>query len=199
MATKSAIHSATRFRNFATIIYPDSAPVNWRDILSDYHIPAFISPLHDSDINPNGEPKKPHYHVLISFDGPKSQDQVSEIFNSFSGVGCESVSTLRGYARYLCHLDNPEKHQYSIDDVVCLSGADYNDVIGLPTDKYKCIKEMISYCDDNNIFAYCDLVQVSMMFHPDWFRVLCDTSSVFMINYLKSKTWKSQVIEGIVS
>ena len=44
-----------RFRNYATVVYPESAPENWQEILSDQIIPAFISPLHDSDVNPDGE------------------------------------------------------------------------------------------------------------------------------------------------
>lgn len=62
----------TRVRNFATVVYPESAPENWQDILSRHCVPAFISPLHDKDINPTGEPKKPHYHVVLMFEGKKS-------------------------------------------------------------------------------------------------------------------------------
>ena len=40
----------TRRRNFATIVYPDSAPENWLKILASHHVPACVSPLHDSDL-----------------------------------------------------------------------------------------------------------------------------------------------------
>ena len=103
----------TRARNYACVVYPDSAPTNWQDILSGHCVPAFISPLHDKDFNVTGEPKKPHYHVVLMFDGKKSVNQVTEIFQSFGGVGCEVVKSIRGYSRYLCHLDNPEKAQYN--------------------------------------------------------------------------------------
>lgn len=56
---------ATRTRNFATIVYPESANPGWKEILRDLHIPAFISPLHDMDCNPDGELKKPHHHVIF--------------------------------------------------------------------------------------------------------------------------------------
>ena len=54
-----------RTRNFATVIYLDSAPSNWQEILSDLHVQAFVSPYHDKDKNANNEDKKPHYHVMI--------------------------------------------------------------------------------------------------------------------------------------
>lgn len=133
-------------RNYYTVVYPDSAPKNWIDVLSEERVPAFVSPLHDADVNPDGEAKKPHWHVMIMFDGPKPADRARAIFDKIGGVGCDAVVSVRGYARYLCHLDNPEKHQYDQGDVRQLSGADYVAAIGLPTDKYKAVQEMIDWC-----------------------------------------------------
>ena len=83
------------------------------DKLDQLHVAALISPLHDKDTNPSGEPKKPHYHVLLMFEGVKDYEtQVKPIFAEIGGVGREMVNSARGYARYLCHLDNPEKAQY---------------------------------------------------------------------------------------
>ena len=178
-----------RFRNYATVVYPESAPENWQEILSDQIIPAFISPLHDSDVNPDGEKKKSHYHVLLAYDAPKTSDQAREVFEKIGGVGCEVVQSIRGYARYLCHLDNPEKFQYDTDQVRALSGADYPGTIGLPTDKYKAIGEMILYCEENNVISYSELLKYCMSERYDWFRVLCDNGTVVMKEFLKSKYW----------
>lgn len=178
-----------RTRNYATVVYPDSAPDEWQEILSQQFVPAFISPLHDKDTNPTGEEKKAHYHVVIMFEGPKTKEQAQEIFTLINGVGCEKVNSLRGYARYLCHMDNPEKYQYPQEDVRCLCGADYSSTIGLPTDKYKAIGEMIDYCEDNNIVSYSDLLMYCRNEHFDWFRVLCDNGTVVVREYLKSRLW----------
>ena len=176
-------------RNFATVVYPDSAPDNWQEILSEQFVPAFISPLHDKDINPTGEAKKPHWHVMLMFDGVKTTEQALEIFNKIGGVGCEVVQSQRGYARYLCHLDNPEKAQYEPQNVRSLCGADYTSTIGLVTDKYKAISEMIDYCVENNIVSYSDLLEYSRMERFDWFRVLCDNGTIVIREYLKSREW----------
>lgn len=182
----------TRTRNFATIVYPDSAPEAWQEILSQQFIPAFISPLHDKDTNPTGEPKKPHYHVILMFEGKKSVEQVNEIFNLIGGVGCEKVNSIRGYARYLCHLDNPEKAQYEQSAVRSMGGADYVGTIGLVLDKYKAIGEMIDYCKENKIVSYSDLLEYCRLERFDWFRVLCDNGTVVMKEYLKSKSWTNE-------
>lgn len=178
-----------RTRNFATVVYPDSAPEGWQDILSQQFIPAFISPLHDKDVNPTGEPKKPHYHVVIMYEGPKTREQASEVFKLIGGVGCEAVQSIRGYARYLCHMDNPEKVQYDQGDVRSLCGADYAGTIGLVTDKYKAISEMIDFCQEYTIYSYSQLLEYCRKERFDWFRVLCDNGTVVMKEYLKSKKW----------
>ena len=179
----------TRTRNFACVVYPESAPENWYDILVEHFIPAFISPLHDNDINPGGEPKKPHYHIMLMYDGVKTTEQAKEVFDSIGGVGCEIVQSLRGYARYLCHLDNPEKHQYSPEDVKMLCGSDYMGVIGLAIDKYKAIGEMIDWCVEYNIISYSQLLEYARIERFDWFRILCDNGTLVMKEFLKSRSW----------
>lgn len=42
-----------RTRNFATIVYPESAPENWKSILENEIVPALISPLHDKEFHYN--------------------------------------------------------------------------------------------------------------------------------------------------
>ncbi len=46
-----------RTRNFATVVYPESAPENWMRILEEHRVPALISPLHDKDVDADGKKK----------------------------------------------------------------------------------------------------------------------------------------------
>lgn len=181
-----------RTRNFACVVYPESAPENWLEILQNEFVPAFVSPLHDNDLNPTGEPKKEHFHVMIMFDGVKTTEQARDIFEKIGGVGCEVVQSVRGYARYLCHLDNPEKSQYNQEAVKCLCGADYVSVIGLSLDKYKAISEMIDFCVDNNYYSYSDLLIYCRQYRFDWFRILCDSGTVVIKEFLQSRYWTAQ-------
>lgn len=181
--------SVARTRNFATVVYPESAPSNWQDILVDEKIPAFISPIHDKDMNPYGESKKAHYHVMIMFEGPKTVDQAAEVFSKIGGVGCERINSVRGYARYLCHLDNPEKCQYAKENVRALCGADYHSTIGLAIDRYVAIMDIMDFIDENNIYSYYELMKYARMERMDWFRVLCDSGTYVVKEYIKSKQW----------
>ena len=176
-----------RFRHFATIVYPESAPFDWLTILSEAKIPAFVSPLHDRDVNPTGEVKKAHHHVIIMFDGVKTEEQAKEVFDSIGGVGIEIVKTVRGYARYLCHLDNPDKAQYETGEVRQFGGADYTDVIGLASDRYKAIAEMIDFCNSHDVYEFCDLLEYARLERFEWFRILCDNGTFVMREHLKSR------------
>lgn len=188
--------SSVRTRNFACVVYPESSIVNWQDILIEQRIPCFISPLHDKDLNPNGEPKKAHYHILLMFDSVKTQSQAKEVFDLINGVGCEIVKSIRGYARYLCHLDNPEKYQYNIDDVRSLFGADYNNIIGLVSDKYLTIRQIITYCVDNHIYRYDELFLYAMQENDNWYRCLCDNGTYVIKEFLKSRYWAIKEVDN---
>lgn len=179
-----------RFRNFATVVYPESCPENWLDILNDFKVPCFVSPLHDSDLNPVGEPKKPHYHVMILFDGVKTMEQAREVTSAIGGVGLEVVKSIRGYARYLCHLDNPEKARYLIDDVKSLFGSDYNDVIQCPSDKYQIISDIMFFIEKENVTSFAQLMIYARNYQPTWFRSLCDNSAYIVKEYIKSFAWE---------
>lgn len=188
---KSALQKRTRA--WASIVYEESAPENWREKLQSYMVQTFVSPLHDSDLKEDGSAKKPHWHVLMMYDGVKTPEQAREVFESFGGVGCEPVQSVRGYARYLCHLDNPEKHQYNSDDVCAYCGADYVSAIGQQADKYTAIAQMMQWICDNDVIAYSDLLEYAAINRQDWFRVLCDNGTMVIKEYIKSRAWKAGI------
>lgn len=190
--SKELTSSASRTRTWATIVYPDSAPSNWLDILSDFKVPCAISPLHCDDINPNGEKKKPHYHVVFSFDSVKSQQQVKDIITSFGGVGTEKVNSLRGYCRYLCHLDNPEKAQYSTKEVRTLFGLDYQTTISLNSDKYGLIREMLYFINTNQVYSFNQFLTWCSENNEDWFISLCDNTGWIIKEAIKSQYYSDK-------
>lgn len=178
-----------RTRNFATVVYPESAPDNWMDILNDYHVPAFVSPLHEFDVNASGEIKKAHYHVMVMYDSLKSVSQAKEFFSAIGGVGCEVVNSIRGMARYLCHLDNPEKYQYNAVEVKSFGGADYASVVELETDRVKIIADMQEWCRAEGCVSLSELYDYSRVHNYDWFRALATHCNNVMAAYLKSLKW----------
>lgn len=206
MDKRTVQNDMARSKNWATVVYPESAPENWQSVLGDLKIEVFISPLHDMDVNPTGEVKKPHYHVIIMFPSVKTSEQAKEVFDLIGGVGSERIASIRGYARYLCHLDNPDKAQYDTSDVVAYGGADYYSVITLVTDRYTTLSDILDFCDNNSIQFYSDLIRWCKTNRFEWFRCLCDGGSYMVKEYLKTSTYadgmryiaeKKDLISGI--
>lgn len=181
-------------REWWCVVYPDSAPSNWRELVQETFLEAYISPLHDKDKNPDGTPKKPHYHVVLAWSGPTTFSNAKNIMGEFKGViQPKVIGSLRGVCRYLCHLDNPEKAQYSPEDVICYNGADWNTVINLKSEKYTAIEEMQAFCDKYRITSFLILNTYARAHRKaDWFRTLCDNGSYIMREYCKSMEWELQ-------
>ena len=177
---------ASRARNWSFIVYPESAIPSWQDSLADLHVPIAISPLHDRDKLADGSPKKPHYHVLLTFSGNKSLDQIKAISDLCSGVLPIPVESIQAYFRYLWHADNPEKAQYQQSDVVLLSGFT---VQQSKADEVSVMRSIVDFVIDNNITELRTLVELSRTDFPEWFEVLFGHSNYMLIQLINSNRY----------
>lgn len=187
--TSGTLPKDERTRNFAMVLFEDSCNPKWKELLEEEHIPSLWI-YHDKDVNPTGEAKKPHYHLMLLFENKKSKAQIqayADLFGAANGV-YKPIQSVRGMARYLCHMDNPEKHQYDSSEVHACA-VDYNAIVGMASDKYKAISEMMSFCEENGIISYYELINYARIHRYDWFKSLCDNSTIVMKEYLKSKEW----------
>lgn len=180
-----------RYRNWAFVFYPgDSAPDNWLDLLRDLHIAGFISPFHDLDKNPDDSEKKSHRHCILMYDGVKSASQVKEDISALHGTIPIPIKSLKGYARYLVHADNPEKVQYSPDDVICLGGAEYDQYIGdSPMYRHRELIKMRQFIKSNSIYSFSDFYDYCDANNPDWSAMLDDNSTMSISAYIKSRIY----------
>lgn len=151
-------------RNWAFVVYPESAPADWRERLQKSGLQCAISPLHDQDTNPDGEPKKPHYHVILVYGSPTTYNNVKALTNGQLGQTVpQPLEQVRGYYRYLTHADNPEKAQYSAGDIQLLNGFDIRDFAEMTKSevmRYK--RELLAFVRDNDILEYSDLLDILM-------------------------------------
>ena len=149
---------------WSTIVYPDSCDIY--DVvqinINKWMIPMWISPLHDSDIDEFGELKKPHFHVLFKTNNTVARDYVLKTFvMTMGGVGTEKVHNSKGMLRYLCHLDNPEKTQYSTNDVLCVCTTgygEYDDLISINIDKTNIGAVVMDYICTIGCYSFAELM-----------------------------------------
>lgn len=149
-------------RSWAFVIYPESLPENWKEIIVETGLPMALSPLHDKDINPTGEEKKAHYHVICYYENATTFNNVKQnVTAKLNGTIPIKLESMRGMYRYHLHLDNPEKYQYDDRDRTFFNGFDIDFASKLTrTEINKLIREIHSFINNNSIVEYIDLLDI---------------------------------------
>ena len=180
-------------RNWAFVVYPDSAPEDWLDILTQTGLEIAISPLHDKDVNPTGEPKKPHYHVIACYNGPTSFNVVKKLTDQLNAPIPIPLEAVKGYYRYLTHKDNPEKYQYCEKDIKSLNGFNIANFSELTRGEVLELKKNIhTYIREHDIKEYCDLLD--MLFDDNLFNEydVATNNTLLFSTYIKSRKFKER-------
>lgn len=178
-------------RGYALVIYLESLPKNFIERINDLHMQCLLSPLHDKDTDPNGQPKKPHYHLMLLFDGPQTEKRAKEVFQEVTGVEVpyvEQLNSIPGMARYLCHLDNPEKYQYPKAEVQEFGGARYLELIEKVADNMEILSHIFDIIEEEDIFSYRKLIQ-NLKSQPDLFRIATQSNTLAISTYLRARQW----------
>lgn len=162
-------------RCWTFIVYPESAPVDWIDRLEELFVQFAISPLHCLDLNEDGTQKKPHYHVMLAFDGPATYNQARTISADLTnGTPPFRVHSARAMIQYFCHINNPDKVRYDEQDIRSFHGLDIESLLLKADSYYRHVSDLIDdYVLNHKIDEYSDLLilckqhdQTSM--EPDW-------------------------------
>lgn len=185
-------------RNWAMVLYPESAPQDWREQLRLSGLQVAISPLHDKDVNPDNEPKKAHYHVILVYGSPTTYSNVKALCDRLNQPIPQPLEQVRGYYRYLTHEDNPEKAQYSKSDIQTLNGFDIREFVELTkSEVVKAKREILQLIRDNGLIEYADLIDILMdggEGTADMFDV-ASNNTLFFKAYLTSQ-WRRQAAPG---
>ena len=194
MAKEKATGKDSRTRNWTVVVYPESAPENWRDFLDELHIEWVESPLHEFDSNPTGEVKKAHYHLLLMFGGVKSYEQVCEAIKPLNCPIPQRCHNAKSMVRYMAHLDNPDKFQYDPAGIVSHGGVDLAELLRpSSSERYTLIREMCQFVKQQNITEFQELMDYAMAERFDsWFPLLCDNSAYVVGQYIKSQRHRQQ-------
>lgn len=179
-------------RNWGGVVYPESAPEDWEEILKLKGVSFAVSPLHDKDINPTGEPKKAHYHVVICYGSPTTYNNVKELFDELNQPMPIPLESVRGYYRYLTHKDNPEKAQYNEEDIKLYNGFDVSDVLNA-FEVFTLLKEIQLLILEHNISEYCQLMDFLLANDKmEQWNVAC-SHTLFLNTYITSIRHKQKI------
>lgn len=177
-----------RTRTWLFIVYPESAPENWRSILDGFHVPWVESPLHDADKNADATEKKPHWHIMLLFDSVKCYQQITPFSKAVNGSFPIKCRSMRGSIRYFYHADNPEKAQYNKTDIVSHCGAEVEKLLELSaSEKSVLLNQMLDFICENDIIEYSDILDYARLWRSDWYDLILSSYSLVLKTYLQSR------------
>lgn len=193
----------TRTRNWTLILYRDDIPTDFIDRIDSLITPYCLSPIHDLDVNADGEPKKAHYHLVIKFGQVKHEQQVFDIFAELFGLSEESIvgvakpqmiTSMESMVKYLTHADNPDKAQYEEKDIIEGHGFNYHTYLKFSKQetiqKMQEIEELIL---NHGIYEYafvCDLL--TKLGRSDLYEILTMKHTIHFNAYIRSMRHQEQ-------
>ena len=186
-------NGVARAKNYTLVVYPEDLSTEmqtndaWIDVFRDLGHKLVVSPYHDKDINADGSKKKPHYHILLQ--GGRNWIKFSElkdlVKNDLEGKGVavpQKCSNSDGLKRYMTHIDNPDKFQYSKDDIRCYNGASIDSAYSISEEGKKlAIYDIMAFVREHEEMSnYYQLMNYAMDLKADgdstWFDVLLSNS-----------------------
>lgn len=208
---------ASKARNWTFLVYPESAPDDWLDILQSHYVPFVVSPLHDKDVAQDGTYKKSHFHVLWCFEGPRTYECMATITRSIGQPRPEPVLSLLGAYQYLSHANAPDKAQYNPDEIQHINGfvlrkKDQKDMAALRTQiltyvhQHRVVEfaQLVTYAVDNQLFDWLDELVKHTYFYTSHIKSarylsVSQTEAVLASQWASTADWNRTVINNDMS
>ncbi len=177
-----------RSNKWAFLIYQDSAPPNYLEVLEQLHIPFILSPWHDKDINKEtGEFKKSHRHGALYFESLKSYSQVSKLLTENLGTPShvEIIMSPKGMYDYFIHAENPAKTFYDINDIESGCGFELDKFL-VSNNNDEFLSLVIDIIEEHNFTEFKSLVRYARIENTQLLSLIMD-KTYFFAKYLDSR------------
>ena len=175
-------------RFWTAVLYPESAPEDWREEIKQSGLVFAVSPLHDRDINADGEPKKAHHHLILVYNGPTTFSNVESFLAKLNQPIPKPLESVRGMYRYFTHEENPEKAQYDKDLIEHYNGfslASFCELMKGEVVELK--KSIISLIRASDITEYAELIDM-LIDNEMWDELdVAENHTFFFNTYITSR------------
>ena len=164
-----------RGRNFRFVQLVENLPPDWEKVVKNKLLPmAYV--VHDKDYYSEdeekegkgiaGQPKKPHVHFFVYFNGKRTPSGVAKLFNDLGVSYVERVDYKNGALAYMLHIGWPEKHLYNYDEFKIVNGLKVNFADLTDTD----FGDVMEFAESYDIRRFSELCKISKKVDPPIFR-----------------------------
>lgn len=174
---------------WTAILYPESLPEDWVEILKMTGLRCAVSPLHDRDFTAIGEPKKAHFHLILCYPGPTTYSCVCRITHEkLCGSIPQAIEDVRGLYRYFTHKDDANKAQYDENDIKVFNGFNINDFVELTKSEVDEIKNrIVRFIREKSITEYADLIDIFQDENMKSEFIVAASNTIFFTKYIASR------------
>lgn len=177
-------------RNWAFVLYPESAPTDWLEQLQISGLQCAVSPVHDKDKNPDNTFKKAHYHIILVYGSPTTFNNVKSLTDRLNQPIPQPLEQIRGYYRYLTHKDNPEKYQYDDTDIITINGFNISDFVEMTKSEVLVLKERLqTLIRELDILEYADFLDYIQDNGTTEEYDVASSNTIFFNTYIKSRRY----------
>lgn len=185
-----------RSRNILAIFYPEDLPEDGIKKIQSLGVKGCYI-IHDKDKNEDGTPKKLHGHLILCYSSVKTLEQVEGDFKGLFGesengsiIGVakpQFCADIDGSIRYFQHIDDPEKAQYSFEDIKPFNGFDVLGHVNRTTSETKDMMVAIEqFIDDKKITEYTKLCRLLRSDYPEWYLLVTTRYTRHFTAYITS-------------
>ncbi|MFK4893515.1 replication protein [Lactococcus petauri] len=181
-----------RSSKWAFLLYKESAPKDYLEVLKELHIPFILSPWHDKDVNrETGEFKKSHKHGALFFDSLKSYSQVSELLTEHlhTPAHIEIVRSPKGMYDYFTHAENPDKTPYDINNIESGCGFELEKFLREQNSNEFFVR-VIDVIEEKDLVEFEDLVRYARNNDSSLLSLIID-KTYFFTKFLDSRRYTS--------
>lgn len=173
--------------HIAVLLYPDNEE-HQNALITIHKKFDYTYILHDKDVFEDSEDelqKKPHIHCLLHFSSDRTPNGIAKILQIETRF-VQRVTNRDAFLRYLIHLDDKDKYQYSIDEVVSNRRLLIVDAVRRSRTETERAKEIIQIIQYKNFVDYVEFWEflVDNGYFPeakkctylirDWWKVYCN-------------------------
>lgn len=200
MNTKKNQHKERSF-NFSGVLYPehfcDNRNLAVKFLKDTFQTQGAISPLHDSDLQDDGQLKKPHWHFVVHFQNQKSLAVCRKLLEDKGLIQvCQSLATM---CRYFFHLDDDDKFQYQTTDYDTFFNFNFQKQINAFEDFDSKLDTLLMIITINQITTLQDLIiflQNSEKYH--YLLVFTAQKMFFIKEFLKAMNFERSFDTSVV-
>lgn len=151
----------TKKRYWAILLYPDSLPENYLEVLKNTGLRFALSPLHDKDVDEDNKLKKAHYHGILCYNSPTTYSNVAKLCESLNQPIPKPIDNIVGAYEYFYHKNDIDKYQYNAEDITTYNGFEITDFLQRSRSEINKLKyKVFEFIREKNITEFCDLCDI---------------------------------------